>query len=137
MSCNEAFCSTYGYVDCWKCPVISSRIKVAEALFRKNLDLAARLKAAVAKYSEALAAEYGKDWVFKIMDFCGAHEWTIVHFGIRSLMPKNVELVAGPGAHAARRRRNSHGAGVLRGAPLVAPIGALPRPLGVWHDFIV
>lgn len=97
MSCNEAYCSTYGNFDCWKCPVIDNRIKVAEALFRRSLDLAARLKAAIWKYSEALAAEWGKDWVFKIMDFCGTHEWTIVHFGIRSLMPKNVELVAGPG----------------------------------------
>ncbi len=33
----------------------------------------------------------------KIMDFCGTHEWTITQYGIRSLMPKNVELVAGPG----------------------------------------
>lgn len=33
----------------------------------------------------------------KIMDFCGTHEHTIVYSGIRSLMPENVELVAGPG----------------------------------------
>ncbi len=33
----------------------------------------------------------------KIMNFCGTHEWTISHYGIRSLMPRNVELVAGPG----------------------------------------
>ncbi len=33
----------------------------------------------------------------KIMDFCGTHEWTITHYGIRSLMPENIELVAGPG----------------------------------------
>ncbi len=33
----------------------------------------------------------------KIMDFCGTHEWTITHYGLRSLMPANVELVAGPG----------------------------------------
>ncbi len=33
----------------------------------------------------------------KIMDFCGTHEWTITHYGIRSLMPQNVELIAGPG----------------------------------------
>ncbi len=33
----------------------------------------------------------------KIMDFCGTHEWTITHYGIRSMMPENVELVAGPG----------------------------------------
>lgn len=33
----------------------------------------------------------------KIMDFCGTHEYTITHFGLRSLMPPQVELVAGPG----------------------------------------
>jgi len=33
----------------------------------------------------------------KIMDFCGTHEWTITHYGIRSLLPGGIELVAGPG----------------------------------------
>ncbi len=33
----------------------------------------------------------------KIMDFCGTHEYTITHYGLRSLMPPEVELVAGPG----------------------------------------
>ncbi len=33
----------------------------------------------------------------KIMNFCGTHEWSITHYGLRSLMPDNVELIAGPG----------------------------------------
>jgi len=33
----------------------------------------------------------------KIMNFCGTHEWTISHYGIRSLMPRNIDLIAGPG----------------------------------------
>jgi len=33
----------------------------------------------------------------RIMGFCGTHEYTITYYGIRSLMPENVELVAGPG----------------------------------------
>lgn len=33
----------------------------------------------------------------KIMHVCGTHEWTIAHFGIRSLLPDNVKVVAGPG----------------------------------------
>jgi hydrogenase expression/formation protein HypD len=33
----------------------------------------------------------------KICHVCGTHEWTITHFGIRSLLPKNVEVIAGPG----------------------------------------
>ncbi len=32
-----------------------------------------------------------------IMNFCGTHEHTITYYGIRSLMPANIELVAGPG----------------------------------------
>lgn len=34
---------------------------------------------------------------FKICHVCGTHEWTITHFGLRSLLPKNVEVIAGPG----------------------------------------
>lgn len=33
----------------------------------------------------------------KIMNFCGTHEWTITYYGIRSLVPENIDLIAGPG----------------------------------------
>jgi hydrogenase expression/formation protein HypD len=33
----------------------------------------------------------------KICHVCGTHEWTITHFGLRSLIPSNVEVIAGPG----------------------------------------
>ncbi|MDH5811261.1 MAG: hydrogenase formation protein HypD [Candidatus Verstraetearchaeota archaeon] len=33
----------------------------------------------------------------RIMHVCGTHEWTITHFGIRDLLPENIEVVAGPG----------------------------------------
>lgn len=33
----------------------------------------------------------------KICHVCGTHEWTITHYGLRSLLPKNVEVIAGPG----------------------------------------
>jgi hydrogenase expression/formation protein HypD len=33
----------------------------------------------------------------KISHVCGTHEWTITHFGLRSLLPENVEVIAGPG----------------------------------------
>lgn len=33
----------------------------------------------------------------KIMNFCGTHEYTITHYGIRTLLPGGLELVAGPG----------------------------------------
>ena len=32
-----------------------------------------------------------------IMNFCGTHEWTITYYGIRTVMPKLVDLIAGPG----------------------------------------
>jgi len=35
--------------------------------------------------------------VVKICHVCGTHEWTITHFGLRSLLPENVEVIAGPG----------------------------------------
>src|SRR4030067_2555766 len=33
----------------------------------------------------------------KFYHVCGTHEWTITHYGLRSLLPKNVEVIAGPG----------------------------------------
>ncbi len=33
----------------------------------------------------------------KICHICGTHEWTITHFGLRSLLPPNIEVIAGPG----------------------------------------
>jgi hydrogenase expression/formation protein HypD len=33
----------------------------------------------------------------KICHVCGTHEWTVTHFGIRSLLPSNTEVLAGPG----------------------------------------
>jgi hydrogenase expression/formation protein HypD len=41
-----------------------------------------------------LAPEQG---VVKLCHVCGTHEWTITHFGLRSLLPANVEVIAGPG----------------------------------------
>ncbi len=58
--------------------------------FRRR-DLAARIASAISRVAD------GVQGPVKIMDFCGTHEWTITHYGLRSLMPPNVELVAGPG----------------------------------------
>jgi hydrogenase expression/formation protein HypD len=38
-----------------------------------------------------------KEGVIKICHVCGTHEWTITHFGLRNLLPTNVEVIAGPG----------------------------------------
>lgn len=33
----------------------------------------------------------------KLCHVCGTHEWTITHSGLRTLLPENVALIAGPG----------------------------------------
>ncbi|MDK2463607.1 MAG: hydrogenase formation protein HypD, partial [Candidatus Korarchaeota archaeon] len=57
----------------------------------RDRDLVLKASSAIRK------AAAGLQGPVKIMDFCGTHEWTITHYGLRSLMPDNVELVAGPG----------------------------------------
>ena len=63
---------------------------MAERLKFRNPDLAKRV---VEKIFEVAP----KDGTVKICHVCGTHEWTITHFGIRSLLPSNVEVIAGPG----------------------------------------
>jgi hydrogenase expression/formation protein HypD len=48
----------------------------------------------IAQKIKALAAETGD---VKFCHVCGTHEWTITHYGLRSLLPKEVEVIAGPG----------------------------------------
>jgi hydrogenase expression/formation protein HypD len=60
-------------------------------LFRSNKDLIERILNTIWRYAEDIGEHV------KIMNFCGTHEWTVTHYGIRELMPPNVELVAGPG----------------------------------------
>ena len=38
-----------------------------------------------------------KNEIVKFCHVCGTHEWTITHYGLRSLLPRNVEVIAGPG----------------------------------------
>jgi hydrogenase expression/formation protein HypD len=38
-----------------------------------------------------------KNETVKFCHVCGTHEWTITHYGLRSLLPPNVEVIAGPG----------------------------------------
>ena len=54
----------------------------------------ARLARRVVKKIRKLAS---KERNIKICHVCGTHEWTITHFGLRSLLPTNVEVIAGPG----------------------------------------
>src|SRR5512136_853575 len=52
------------------------------------------LSKTIAERIKALAPKTGK---LKFCHVCGTHEWTITHFGLRSLLPDNVEVIAGPG----------------------------------------
>lgn len=53
-----------------------------------------KLAKRLAEKIKTLAPEKGQ---VKICHVCGTHEWTITHHGLRSLLPENVELIAGPG----------------------------------------
>jgi hydrogenase expression/formation protein HypD len=48
----------------------------------------------IAEKIKALAPKTG---TIKFCHVCGTHEWTITHYGLRSLLPDNVEVIAGPG----------------------------------------
>jgi hydrogenase expression/formation protein HypD len=63
---------------------------MAENLKFRNPQLAHE----IAEKIKNLALKAGKT---KICHVCGTHEWTITHYGLRSLLPENVEVIAGPG----------------------------------------
>lgn len=52
------------------------------------------LAQSIAKKIHEVAPKKGQ---VKICHVCGTHEWTITHFGLRSLLPENVGVIAGPG----------------------------------------
>ena len=51
----------------------------------------------IAKEVARRIKEIVPDYEIKFCHVCGTHEWTITHFGIRSLLPENIEVIAGPG----------------------------------------
>ncbi len=71
-------------------------MEAIKKIYRLDSTLAESLKEIIWRYVEKLRKEKGIDLV-KIMNFCGTHEWTTVHYGLRSLMPQGLDLVAGPG----------------------------------------
>mgnify|MGYP000129571991 CR=1 FL=1 len=62
-------------------------------LYERN-PLAKDIVKVINKLSIALKSRYE---AIKIMGFCGTHEWTITHYGLRSLMPTVIDLIPGPG----------------------------------------
>jgi hydrogenase expression/formation protein HypD len=65
-------------------------MEMAEKLRFRDPNLAKRV-------AEKIHKTAPKEGNVKICHVCGTHEWTITHFGIRSLLPVNVEVIAGPG----------------------------------------
>jgi hydrogenase expression/formation protein HypD len=63
---------------------------MAQNLRFRNPELAQ----SIASKIKTLAPKKGQ---VKICHVCGTHEWTITHYGLRSLLPENVEVIAGPG----------------------------------------
>lgn len=63
---------------------------MVERLRFRDPGLTKRVAAKISQLSK------GKETV-RICHVCGTHEWTITHYGLRSLLPKNVEVIAGPG----------------------------------------
>ncbi|MEM0329392.1 MAG: hydrogenase formation protein HypD [Nitrososphaerota archaeon] len=70
------------------------------------VDSADPMKAVLSRYRDpALARKLvARIWdlardlpKIRIMHVCGTHEWTITHWGIRALLPDNIEVRAGPG----------------------------------------
>ena len=57
----------------------------------RDADLAKKLQARINRLSHEIERR------ILIMHVCGSHEWTITHHGVRSLLPENVEVRAGPG----------------------------------------
>jgi len=64
-------------------------------VFKSNRELASR----IIRIIEALWKNIKSAGVeeLKIMNFCGTHEWTTTHYGLRTLLPEGIDIVAGPG----------------------------------------
>ena len=58
----------------------------------RDKETAVKLKERIHRLSKRIDRDK-----IKIMHVCGTHEHTITYFGIRKLIPDNIELIAGPG----------------------------------------
>ncbi len=72
------------------------RLRKIEEIYRNNVELVSRIRELSKKLLEELKRRK-KITKIRIMNFCGTHEWTTVYYGIRSIVPPEIELVAGPG----------------------------------------
>lgn len=75
----------------WGCQTLQRLLR----LYRSE-PIAREVVRAIHVVASRLRGRFG-DEPIKIMGFCGTHEWTITQYGLRTLMPENVKLIAGPG----------------------------------------
>ncbi len=65
---------------------------------RQMTDKPSRFRdAALAKRAANQIRKIAPSYPVKICHVCGTHEWTISHYGLRSLLPEIVDVIAGPG----------------------------------------
>lgn len=60
-------------------------------------DLRLRDPKLAKKVAEKIKELASREPLIKICHVCGTHEWVITHYGLRSLLPENVEIIPGPG----------------------------------------
>ena len=60
----------------------------------RNTGTALQLQAAISRLGAALAAAGRRA---NVMEVCGSHTMAIARFGIRDLLPSNIDLISGPG----------------------------------------
>ena len=53
--------------------------------------------ATIAKRVAAQIERLAPSYLVKICHVCGTHEWTISHYGLRTLLPETLDVIAGPG----------------------------------------
>ena len=53
--------------------------------------------ATIAKRVAAQIKRLAPSYLVKFCHVCGTHEWTISHYGLRTLLPETVDVIAGPG----------------------------------------
>lgn len=65
----------------------------------RNPDAAATINRRIARLSDELAAKHPTehDRLVHVMEVCGTHTMAIARYGIREVLPDNIDLISGPG----------------------------------------
>jgi len=73
---------------------MSDPLHLIDKEYRGMKEVGKKAIKVIAKLADELLERHEK---IKIMHVCGTHEDTVTRFGLRNLMPKGIQLVAGPG----------------------------------------